>query len=30
MAPKEGNVKNEKFDDADFGFWNMQIEDYLC
>ena len=29
MAADEGKVKIEKFDDADFGFWKMQIEDYL-
>ncbi|KAE8713932.1 Detected protein of unknown function [Hibiscus syriacus] len=29
MAADEGNVKIEKFDGADFGFWKMQIEDFL-
>ncbi|KAL5548685.1 hypothetical protein UlMin_003916 [Ulmus minor] len=29
MAANEGKVKIEKFDGADFGFWKMQIEDYL-
>ena len=29
MAADEGKVKFEKFDGADFGFWKMQIEDYL-
>ncbi|KAK2378762.1 putative mitochondrial protein [Trifolium repens] len=29
MATDEGKVKIEKFDGADFGFWKMQIEDYL-
>ncbi|KAL5550003.1 hypothetical protein UlMin_000179 [Ulmus minor] len=29
MAADEGKVKIEKFDGADFGFWTMQIEDYL-
>ncbi|KAL5563321.1 hypothetical protein UlMin_033068 [Ulmus minor] len=29
MATDKGKVKIEKFDGADFGFWNMQIEDYL-
>ena len=29
MAADEGKVKIEKFDGADFGFWKMQIEDYL-
>ncbi|KAE8693764.1 putative galacturonosyltransferase-like 4 [Hibiscus syriacus] len=29
MAVDEGNVKIEKFDGADFGFWKMQIEDFL-
>ncbi|KAE8730942.1 Major allergen Pru ar 1 [Hibiscus syriacus] len=29
MAADEGNVKIEKFDGADFGFWNMHIEDFL-
>jgi len=29
MAADEGNVKIEKFDGADFGFWKIQIEDYL-
>lgn len=29
MAADEGKVKLEKFDGADFGFWKMQIEDYL-
>ena len=29
MAADEGNVKIEKFDGADFGFWRMQIKDYL-
>ncbi|WVZ05968.1 hypothetical protein V8G54_019314 [Vigna mungo] len=25
----EGNMKIERFDGADFGFWKMQIEDYM-
>jgi len=30
MALEEGKVRIEKFDDgSDFGFWKMQIEDYL-
>ena len=29
MALEEGKVKIEKFDDRDFSFWKMQIEDYL-
>jgi len=29
MAADEGKMKIEKFDGADFGFWKMQIEDYL-
>ncbi|BAT82536.1 uncharacterized protein HKW66_Vig0223410 [Vigna angularis] len=29
MALEEGKVKIEKFDGSDFGFWKMQIEDYL-
>ena len=29
MAADERKVKIEKFDGADFGFWKMQIEDYL-
>ena len=29
MAANEGKVQIEKFDGADFGFWKMQIEDYL-
>ncbi|KAL5558313.1 hypothetical protein UlMin_034524 [Ulmus minor] len=29
MAASEGKVQIEKFDGADFGFWKMQIEDYL-
>jgi len=29
MAADEGKVEIEKFDGADFGFWKMQIEDYL-
>ena len=29
MAADEGKIKLEKFDCADFGFWKMQIEDYL-
>ena len=29
MAADEGKVKIEKFDGVDFGFWKMQIEDYL-
>ena len=29
MAADEGNVRIEKFDCANFGFWKMQIEDYL-
>ncbi|KAL6541995.1 hypothetical protein OROGR_011481 [Orobanche gracilis] len=29
MAADEGKVKIEKFDGADFGFWKMQMEDYL-
>ena len=30
MPTNEGNVKIEKFDGTNFGFWKMQIEDYLC
>uniref|UniRef100_A0A803LYH6 Retrovirus-related Pol polyprotein from transposon TNT 1-94 n=1 Tax=Chenopodium quinoa TaxID=63459 RepID=A0A803LYH6_CHEQI len=26
---EEGNLRIEKFDGKDFGFWKMQIEDYL-
>ena len=26
---EEGKVQIEKFDGKDFGFWKMQIEDYL-
>ncbi|KAE8698301.1 hypothetical protein F3Y22_tig00110599pilonHSYRG00009 [Hibiscus syriacus] len=29
MTADEGNVKIEKFYGADFGFWKMQIEDFL-
>ena len=30
MARKEGKTSGiEKFDDTDFGYWKMQIEDYL-
>ncbi|KAE8664704.1 hypothetical protein F3Y22_tig00112738pilonHSYRG00095 [Hibiscus syriacus] len=29
MAADEGKLKIEKFDGADFGFWKMQIEDFL-
>ena len=29
MAADEWKVKIEKFDGADFGFWKMQLEDYL-
>ena len=29
MTLEEGKVKVEKFDDRDFSFWKMQIEDYL-
>jgi len=29
MALEEGKVRIEKFDGSDFGFWKMQIEDYL-
>ena len=29
MTLEEGNVRIEKFDGSDFGFWKMQIEDYL-
>jgi len=29
MTLEEGNLRIEKFDDNDFGFWKMQIEDYL-
>ncbi|WVY92294.1 hypothetical protein V8G54_037808 [Vigna mungo] len=29
MTFVEGKVKIEKFDGSDFGFWKMQIEDYL-
>ncbi|KAE8686024.1 cytochrome P450 71A9-like [Hibiscus syriacus] len=29
MTADEGNVKIEKFDGTDFGFWKMQIEDFL-
>jgi len=23
-------MKTKKFDDKDFGFWKMQMRDYLC
>lgn len=26
---EDGRVKIDKFDGHDFGFWKMQIEDYL-
>ena len=29
MSADKGEVKIEKFDGKDFGFWKMQIEDYL-
>ena len=29
MAAEEGNIKVEKFNGSDFGYWKMQIEDYL-
>lgn len=29
MAADEGNVKINKFDGSDFGFWKMQNKDYL-
>ena len=29
MAAVKGEVKLENFDGKDFGFWKMQIEDYL-
>ena len=29
IALEEGKVRIEKFDNSDFGFWKMQIEDYL-
>jgi len=29
MALEEGKVRIAKFDGSDFGFWKMQIEDYL-
>ena len=29
MTLEEGKVNIEKFDDKDFSFWKMQIEDYL-
>jgi len=29
MSLEEGKVRIEKFDGSDFGFWKMQIEDYL-
>jgi len=29
MTLEEGKVRIEKFDGSDFGFWKMQIEDYL-
>ena len=30
MSKKEGKVSRiEKFDGTDFGFWRMQIEDYI-
>ena len=29
MATDEGKIGLEKFDGTDFGFWKMQIEDYL-
>ena len=31
MAEEAGKASGiEKFDSTDFGFWRMQIEDYLC
>ena len=31
MAEEEGNASGiKKFDGTDFGYWRMQIEDYLC
>jgi len=29
MALEEEKVRIEKFDGSDFGFWKMQIKDYL-
>ena len=29
MAVDEGKVRIDKFNGKDFGFWKMQIEDYL-
>ena len=29
MAADEGKVRIEKFDGADFGFWKIQLKDYL-
>lgn len=29
MVTNKGNVKIDKFDDADFDSWKMQIENYL-
>ena len=29
MVADEGKVRIDKFDGKDFGFWKMQIEDYL-
>lgn len=29
IVVEKGKVKIEKFDGADFGFWKIQIEDYL-
>ena len=29
MATDEGNIKIEKFDNVDSGFWKIQIEHYL-
>ena len=30
MTGEDGNTSGiEKFDGTDFGYWNMQIEDYL-
>ena len=29
MAVEEGKIKVERFDGSDFGYWKMQIEDYL-
>jgi len=29
MALEEKKVEIEKFDDSDFRFWKMQIEDYM-